>query len=106
MMDIANGAVEAAFGRPVTHVHDGETFTYDADFQENADVTRLGLTVDAAVTMSLLDVRTSKLVELDLRPAERDQVTFEVHDEERSYLVAYVRQSSTGSTLILLKERT
>jgi len=106
IMDIANEAVEGIFGRPISHVQDGSTFSYEADFQESADVTRLGLSVDASATMPALDVRTSKLIELELVPSERDQVTFDVHGEERTYLVAYVRQTAPGSTLLLLKERT
>ena len=106
IMDIANEAVEGIFGRPISHVQDGSTFSYEADFQESADVTRLGLSVDASATMPALDVRTSKLIELGLRPQERDRVTFDAHGETRSYLVAYVRQTSPSSTVIALKERT
>lgn len=106
IMDIACEAVEGIFGRTVTHVRGTSTYTYDADFQESFDVTRLGLTVDAAAVMPALDVRTSKLLELGLRPQERDRVTFDAHGETRSYLVAYVRQTSPSSTVIALKERT
>lgn len=106
IMDIPCEAVEAIFGRTVTHVRGVTSYEYEADFQESFDTTKLGLSIDAAAVMPALDVRTSKLIALGLTPQERDRVTFEVHGESRSYLVAYVRQTSPSSTVLALKERT
>lgn len=104
-MDIASSAVEGLLGRPVTHVHGVSSYSYDAAFQESFDTTSLGLQVDASAVMPALYVRTRTLLDLDLRPSSGDRVTFDVHDEGRSYLIAFVRQSSPANTVLVLKER-
>lgn len=107
LMDVANQAVEAVFGREVTYTPagGGATSTFDADFQERYEMTDAGGTVDATGTMPALDVRASALEDLGLIPRTGDRVSFDVRDVSRTYRVTNVLRPAPGSVVLVLGEQ-
>lgn len=107
MMGWATRAVEKVFGKTVAYTHpDATTFEFTADFQEAASTVKMGAMVDMEGTMPALDVRKTSLDAISLWPVAGARVTFTVHDEVRTYRVAFVSTPAPDSVILALSERT